>query len=294
MDFLSNYHFPFSILGLNEKVEKLTMEAKQNENAEVYKKIFSFIDLTTLNSTDSKQKVENMCYKVNEFKSQFKDMPDVAAICVYPNFVSTVKQTLKTQSIGIASVAAGFPSSQTFLDIKNLESKMAVEAGATDVDIVISLGAFLSGNHQFVFDEITSIKKVIGKTHLKVILETGALADSFKIWEASLIAMEAGADFIKTSTGKMQPAATVDAAIVMCEAIKQFNEQTGRKVGFKPAGGISTSDSAAVYYTVVEKMLGEEWLNSKLFRIGASSLANKLLTDIHKFETGNEQDVNYF
>ncbi len=294
MDFLSNYHFPYSILGLNEKVEKLTQEAKQNEKAEVYKKIFSFIDLTTLNSTDSKQKVENMCHKVNEFKSKFNDIPDVAAICVYPNFVSTVKQTIKIQSIGIASVAAGFPSSQTFLDIKNLESKMAVEAGATDVDIVISLGAFLSGNHQFVFNEIVSVKKAIGKAHLKVILETGALADSFKIWEASLIAMEAGADFIKTSTGKMQPAATVEAAVVMCEAIKQFHEQTGRKVGFKPAGGISSSDSAAVYYTVVEKMLGEEWLNSKLFRIGASSLANKLLTDINKFETGNEQDVNYF
>ncbi|NJO88314.1 MAG: deoxyribose-phosphate aldolase [Chloroflexia bacterium] len=294
MNFLSNYHFPYSILGLNEKVEKLTQEAKKNETAEVYKKIFSFIDLTTLNSTDSKRKVENMCRQVNEFKSKFKGMPDVAAICVYPNFVSTVKQTLKTQSIGIASVAAGFPSSQTFLDIKNLESKMAVEAGATDVDIVISLGAFLSGNHQFVFDEIVSIKKATGKAHLKVILETGALTDTFKIWEASLIAMEAGADFIKTSTGKMQPAATIEAAVVMCEAIKQFHEQTGRKVGFKPAGGISSSDVAAIYYTVVEKMLGEEWLNSKLFRIGASSLANKLLSDIHKFVTGNEQDVNYF
>ncbi len=294
MNFLSHYHFPYSILGLNEKVEKLTLEAKQNEKAEVYKKIFSFIDLTTLNSTDSKQKVENMCHKVNEFKSKFKDIPDVAAICVYPNFVSTVKQTLKTPTIGIASVAAGFPSSQTFLDIKNLEAKMAVEAGATDVDIVISLGAFLSGNHQFVFEEIASIKKVIGKAHLKVILETGALADSFKIWEASLIAMEAGADFIKTSTGKMQPAATFDAAVVMCEAIKQFHEQTGRKVGFKPAGGISSSNSATVYYTVVEKILGEEWLNSKLFRIGASSLANKLLSDILKFKTGNEHDVKYF
>ena len=252
MEFLSKYNYPYSILGLNEKVDELTSHAKTNERLDVFKKIFGLIDLTTLNSTDSKNDVEALCLKVNDFKQSFQSIPNVAAICVYPNFVSTVKNTLIAKEVGIASVAAGFPSSQTFLDIKNLESKMAVEAGATDVDIVISLGAFLSGDYQFVFDEIASIKRVVGKTHLKVILETGALADPLKIWEASLIAMEAGADFIKTSTGKMQPAATVDAVIVMCEAIKQFHKETGRKVGLKPAGGISTSDVAAIYYTVVD------------------------------------------
>lgn len=294
MEFLSDYHFPYSILGLNEKVEELKSKAKSNLNADVYKKIISFIDLTTLNATDSVQKVENMCHKVNEFEKQFENVPNVAAICVYPNFVSTVKNNLNVPGVGIASVAAGFPSSQTFLDIKNLEAKMAVEAGATDVDIVISLGTFLTGNYQRVFEEIASIKKAIGKAHLKVILETGALADSFKIWEASLIAMQAGADFIKTSTGKMQPAATIEAAVVMCEAIKEYHQLTGRKVGFKPAGGISSGNSAVEYYTVVEKMLGEEWLNPKLFRIGASSLANELLTEITNLSSENQEDINYF
>ncbi len=294
MEFLSDYHFPFSILGLNEKVEEIIAKAKENEHLEVYKKIVNFIDLTTLNATDSNEKVEGMCLKVNEFCDNYKEVPNVAAICVYPNFVSTVKNNLKAAGVGIASVAAGFPSSQTFLDVKNLESKMAVEAGATDIDIVISQGVFLSGNYQVVFDEIASIKRTVGKAHLKVILETGALADSFKIWEASLIAMEAGADFIKTSTGKIQPAATVEAAIVMCEAIHQYHKKTGRKVGFKPAGGISTSKDAAIYYTVVKEMLGEDWLNNKLFRIGASSLANNLLSEIVSLASGNEQNVSYF
>ena len=294
MNFLSDYHFPYSILGLDEKVDEIKAKANKNERLEVFRKIVNLIDLTTLNATDSIEKIEGMCLKVNDFCNNFSEVPNVAAICVYPNFVSAIKNNLIAKGVGIASVAAGFPASQTFLDIKTLESKMAVEAGATDVDIVISLGPFLSGNYQFVFDEIVSIKKTVGNAHLKVILETGALTDSFKIWEASLIAMEAGADFIKTSTGKMQPAATIDAAIVMCEAIRQFNEKTGRKVGFKPAGGISTSKDAAIYYTVVEDILGKDWLNNRLFRIGASSLANNLLSDIMSLVSGNEQSVIYF
>jgi len=294
MEFLSKYNYPYSILGLNEKVEELTNLAKGNETLDVFKRMVGFIDLTTLNSTDTKQKVESMCLKVNEFEQNFPGVPNVAAICVYPNLVSTVSYSLKTRSVGIASVAAGFPSSQTFLDIKNLESKMAVEAGATDVDIVISLGAFLSGDYQFVLEKIASIKRAIGKAHLKVILETGALADPLKIWEASLIAMQAGADFIKTSTGKMEPAATVEAAIVMCEAISQFYKQTVRMVGFKPAGGISTSSVAAIYYTIVEKILGKEWLKPSYFRIEASSLANKLMSDIVSLDSGNQQEISYF
>ena len=294
MEFLSNYHYPFSVLGLDEKVNKINKLAEKNNTLEVLKKIIGFIDLTTLNSTDTTEKVEGMCLKVNDLAKTYPGVPNVAAICVYPNFVSVVNYSLKVKNVGIASVAAGFPSSQTFLDIKILESKMAVESGATDIDIVISVGEFLSGNYQKVFDEIVAIKKAVGKAHLKVILETGALSDPLKIWEASLLAMNAGADFIKTSTGKMQPAATLEAAIVMVEAINQYHKQTGRKVGFKPAGGISTSKDAAKYYTVVKEIVGDEWLNSELFRIGASSLANKILSDIIQLESGKDQEIVYF
>ena len=282
------------MLGLSQKEEEMMELAHGNFKIDVLKKILGFIDLTTLNPTDTRLKVENMCKKVNEFEQNFPGIPNVAAICVYPNFVSTVKNNLRAKNIAIASVAAGFPSSQTFLDVKNLESKMAVEHGATEIDIVISLGEFLAGNFKFVSEEIASIKRTIGKTHLKVILETGIIADPFKIWEASLLAMHSGADFIKTSTGKMQPAATIDAAIVMVDAIKQYHKQTGKKVGLKPAGGISTSQDALVFYTVVENVLGGEWLNSELFRIGASSLANKLLKDIKKLESGINEELVYF
>lgn len=289
-----DYHFPFSILGLSDKVEELTNLAKENIKVEILKQIVGFIDLTTLNSTDAKAKVENMCQKVNSFEQDFPGIPNVAAICVFPNFVSTVKYSLKKERVGIASVAAGFPASQTFKEIKNLEAKMAVEHGATDVDIVISIGEFLAGNEQFVFDEIASIKRTVGNAHLKVILETGALSDPLKIWEASLISMHAGADFIKTSTGKMQPAASAEAGIVMCEAIRQYNEKCSRKVGFKPAGGISSSEDAAIYYTIVEQILGKEWLTPKLFRIGASSLANNLLSEIASKESGKKQVIKHF
>ncbi len=223
-----------------------------------------------------------MCDKVNNLTSKNADIPNVAAVCVYPNFVSYVKEHLQVENVGIASVSAGFPAAQTFMDVKELESKMAIEDGADEIDIVLSIGQFLSGNYSVVSDEISTIKSIIGDKHLKVILETGALIDPLKIWEASLVSMHAGADFIKTSTGKLQPAATVDAAVVMCEAIKHFYKKTNKKIGFKAAGGISTSVSAAVYYTVVEEILGKEWLNSSLFRIGASSLLNNLLDDIKK------------
>jgi len=294
IDLATNFIYPFSVLGLDAKVKELINESDKNYTSEVLKKIFGLIDLTTLNSTDTKVKVAEMCSKVNGFKAKFPDFPDVAAICIYPSLVSTVKKSLSVKGIGIASVAAGFPSSQTFLDVKTLESKMAIENGATEIDIVISIGEFLSGNLQFVYDEIAAVKKAIGHNHLKVILETGALADPLKIWEASVLAMQAGADFIKTSTGKMQPAATLEAAFVMVEAIKQFKKISGKKVGFKPAGGISNGHEAILYYTIVEQVLGEEWLNPEFFRIGASSLANNLLTEVEFLESGTEHDIKYF
>lgn len=282
MDFLSDYIYPFSVLGLKEKVDLCTDKAKQHENVELYKQLLNFVDLTSLNSTDNSQIIENLCERVNNFATQHEGVPNVAAICVYPNFVTTVADLLKVENVNIASVSAGFPSAQTFMDVKELESKMAIEDGADEIDIVLSIGKFLSGNYQIVAKEISAIKKIIGDKHLKVILETGALSDPMKIWEAALVSMHAGADFIKTSTGKLQPAATVDAAVVMCEAIKHYHKKTGEKVGFKAAGGISTSSEAAIYYTVVEEILGNDWLNKHLFRIGASSLVNNLLADIEK------------
>lgn len=294
MNFLSNYNYPYSILGLAAKIEELNEISAQQLNEKVLTNIFGLIDLTTLNSTDTKAKVHSMCLKVNDIQKEYPFLPNVAAICVYPSLVETVKSSLNAKGVGIASVAAGFPSSQTFLNIKTLESKQAVEKGATDIDIVISIGAFLSGNYKLVFDEIAEIKQAIGNAHLKVILETGALSDPLKIWEASIVAMNAGADFIKTSTGKMQPAATFDAAVVMVEAIRQHYKITGKKVGFKPAGGISSSLDAVEYYTIVASILGQEWLNSKLFRIGASSLANNLISDIMKLRTGELPVSSYF
>ena len=237
------------------------------------------IDLTTLNGEDTTEKVEAMAQHVNEFEDHFPGVPNVAAMCVYPALVQTAADTL-TEPIGIAAVAAGFPASQTFIEIKVAEAAMAVAAGATEIDIVISIGKFLEGNYQEVFDEISEVKAAIQDAHLKVILETGALKTAENIYKASIIAMAAGADFIKTSTGKIDVAATPEAAVVMCQAIKMFYEKTGRKVGFKAAGGVKTPQDAALYYTIVEQILGEEWLTTDLFRIGASSAANNLLSAI--------------
>ncbi len=294
MKFLENYNFSLTSGDIEIKIAKIKAVSNQYYKTEVLKKIFSFIDLTTLNSTDTIGKVEKMVDKVNKFPSSFSDMPNVAAICVYPSLVETVKTKLTEHKLGIASVAAGFPASQTFLEIKTTESKMAVQKGASEVDIVISIGTFLSGDYQTVFDEIKAVKEAIGDAHLKVILESGILDDPQKIWDASIIAMEAGADFIKTSTGKMQPAATLEAVCVMCRAIKAFHEKTGKKIGLKPAGGISTGKEAVDYYAVVNKILGKEWLNSELFRIGASSLANNLLSEIAAMDTGSEVSISYF
>ncbi len=292
MDFLKKYTAP-DFGQIDIEIAKLKAESKKFYNSAVLKEIFSLIDLTSLNATDSKAKIKGMTEKVNKFPTVFTDMPNVAAICVYPALVETVKENLKAE-IGIASVAAGFPSSQTFLDVKIVESTAAVLSGASEVDIVISLGTFLSGDYETVYQEIKEIKENIENAHLKVILESGALEDAQKIWDASIIAMEAGADFIKTSTGKMQPAATLEAVYVMTKAIKEFHRVNNKKIGLKPAGGISTGKQAVEYYAIVANILGDEWLNNKLFRIGASSLANNLLSEIAAFDGGAKVNVNYF
>ena len=259
----------------------------ENNNVEVWKQCLHSIDLTTLNGEDTTEKVEKMAQAVNEFEDHFPEIPNVAAMCVYPALVQTAADTL-TEPIGIAAVAAGFPASQTFVEIKVAESAMAVAAGATEIDIVISIGKFLEGNYQEVFDEISEVKDAIQDAHLKVILETGALKTAENIYKASIIAMAAGADFIKTSTGKVPVNATPEATYVMCQAIKAWKEKTGVKVCYKPAGGVSTTAEAVQHYTLVKEILGEDWLNNESFRFGASRLANNLLTSI----TGNE--VKYF
>jgi deoxyribose-phosphate aldolase len=242
--------------------------------------ILSLIDLTSLNTTDNKSHILHMTGKVNSFHGIYKEIPNVAGICVYPNFVSVVNEKLTAKSVRIVAVAGSFPSSQTFRSIKVAESKLAVESGADEVDIVIPVGAFLGNDFAAVADEIREIKDAIGDRTLKVIVESGLLGDHEQIFKASMIAMDAGADFIKTSTGKTNVSATPDAAFVMCRAISVFYSETGIKVGFKPAGGIVTSGDAAIYINIVRKNLGEEWMTPKLFRIGASRLANNILSDI--------------
>lgn len=294
MELLKQYPFPFTSKEIEEKVDEAKKLAKELFDANYLKLAFSLIDLTTLNTTDTEEKGKQFAEKVNDLEKHFPNIPQVAAICVYPSLVSSVNKHLKAKNVGIASVAGGFPSSQTYIEVKVLECERAVANGAKDIDIVISLGTWLNGNYQTVFDEIKTIKKAIGRAHLKVILETGGLADYKDIWNASIVAMSAGADFIKTSTGKMEPAASPEAVWIMSQAIKYFEQKTNEKVGIKPAGGISKSEDALIYIAIVKTVLGEEWLNNKKFRLGASRLANKLIADIQKIENNIEKEINYF
>lgn len=242
--------------------------------------MLNMIDLTSLSTTDNISSILRFTGKVNSFSGRFRNIPNVAAICVYPNFVSVVKEKLTTRNVLIAAVAGGFPASQTFRTIKVTETKMAIDAGADEIDTVIPVGSFLGNDFARVADEIREIKAVMGDKHLKVILETGLLGDYEHIFRASMIAMDAGADFIKTSTGKTPVSATPEAAFVMCRAISDFYNETGIRVGFKAAGGITTAADAYTYYQIVSQCLGDEWLTNKLFRIGASKLANNILTEI--------------
>ncbi|MCL3780204.1 deoxyribose-phosphate aldolase [Prolixibacteraceae bacterium JC049] len=274
---------------LAKELETVKKMAAEELNNATYKKLaFNCIDLTTLNSTDTRDRAKMFADNVNNLYNEYGEFGNVAAICVYPTMVKTVEETLQLPEVNIAAVAGGFPSSMTFKSIKVEEAKLAVEAGADEIDIVISIGEFLDGNYEFVHEEIAEIKKGIGEAHLKVILESGLLKTPENIWKASLISMNAGADFIKTSTGKESPAATLEAAVVMAHAIKYHYENTGEKIGFKPAGGITTPEEALQYIAAVKHVLGDDWLNPNMFRIGASRLANNLLTDL----VGTE--VKYF
>ena len=257
----------------------------ENDTAEVKKFLFHCIDLTTLKCTDSEQSVMKFTEKVNEFDDKYPDLDNVAAICVYPNMAEIVNDTLEADHVNIACVSGGFPSSQTFTEVKVAETAMALHAGADEIDIVIPVGKFLEGDYEGMCDEIEELKEVCGDKHLKVILETGALKTASNIKKASILSMYSGADFIRTSTGKENPATTPEAAYVMCNAIKEYHRETGRKIGFKPAGGINTVKDALTYYTIVKEVLGKEWLNNQLFRLGTSRLANLLLSDILGQET---------
>ncbi|MDR3180848.1 MAG: deoxyribose-phosphate aldolase [Prevotellaceae bacterium] len=270
-----------------ERFDSTTLKLSTIDTPATWAQCLSFIDLTSLNATDTPEKISAMAEKVNRFPAAFPGVPHVAAICVYPALVPAVKQSLQLPGVQIAAVGAGFPASQTFIEVKCDECKRAVDAGAHEIDIVISLGTFLAGNHNRVQEEIGKIKAAIGHAHLKVILETGALTPE-QIHAASQIAIEAGADFIKTSTGKMEPAATPEAAWIMAHAIKAHYVKTGKKTGLKPAGGIVTAADALVYYAIVKEVLGDEWLTPSLFRLGASRLANNLLTGLLK------TDIKYF
>ena len=283
---LKEYAAPMSDAEVAAKVKDI-LDAKVSENntPEVKRFLFSCIDLTTLKCTDSEESVLAFTEKVNEFDERYPDIENVAAICVYPNFAKIVSQSLEVEKVGIACVSGGFPSSQTFQEIKVAETALALHDGATEIDIVLSVGKFLSGDYESVCDEIQELKSACGEKHLKVILETGALKTSENIKKASILSIYSGADFIKTSTGKENPAATPEAAYVMCNTIKEYYAKTGTKIGFKPAGGINSVNDALVYYTIVKEVLGEEWLTNELFRLGTSRLANLLLSEIVGEET---------
>ena len=279
------YPFQMTDEQVKEAVNDLTgKHFAENNNREVWIQCLNQIDLTTLNGEDTVQKVERMAAAVTHFNEHFPALKNVAAMCVYPALAETARKNLP-DNIGVACVSGGFPASQTFLEVKVAETALAIHSGATEIDIVLSVGKFLEERYQECFDEISELKSVCGDKHLKVILETGALRTAQNIWRASILAMAAGADFIKTSTGKIAVNATPEAAYIMCTAIRQWQEKNGDKVGFKPAGGVSTTDEAVTYYTIVKELLGSDWLNNRMFRFGASRLANNLLTSIEGKET---------
>ncbi len=282
---LSKYNTHLHDDEVRMKVDKLILnKLDENDNLEVKKQILNCIDLTTLKCTDTEESVLKFTEKVNDLTDSYPDIPTIAAVCVYPNMAEIVSDTLEADGVNIACVSGGFPSSQTFMEVKVAETAMALHCGADEIDIVMPVGKFLSTDYEGVCDEISELKDICGDKKLKVILETGVLMTAENIKKAALICMYSGADFIKTSTGKEAISATPDAALVMCEAIREYYKETGRKVGFKAAGGINTVKKALAYYTIVKEVLGNEWLNNEWFRIGASSLANPLLTEI----TGQE------
>ncbi len=269
----------------DEKVAKtveniINDHLEENNTVEVKKFLLNSVELTTLKTTDSEDSVLKFVEKVNEFDDKYPELGHVATVCVYPNFAKICHDTLENEEVEIACVSGCFPSSQSFIEVKIAETALAVRDGATEIDMVMPVGKFLTGDYEGVTDEIQEMKATCGDRSLKVILETGCLKTASNIKKASILAMYAGADYIKTSTGKLEPAATPEAAYVMCQAIKEYYDETGIQIGFKPAGGMKTVRDALTYYTIVKQVLGDKWLTNKYLRLGTSSLANKLLSEI--------------
>lgn len=264
----------------NDVRDILEKHFAENDNVETYKACFNAIDLTSLNSTDTVESITRMVERVNSFETDYPELPSVAAICTYPNFAMAVSGALEVTGVDTAVVAGSFPSSQTFVEVKTAETALAVADGANEVDIVFNLGLYYGGDYEELADEISEIKHAARTARLKVILETGALKTAADIKKASILSMYSGADFIKTSTGKVYPGATLEAAYVMCKCIKEYYEKTGRMVGFKVSGGVSSTEDAVKYFTLVKEILGERWLNNDYFRIGTSRAANYILSSI--------------
>ena len=282
-------------VGVEERVAALrTRSIKKASKLWALDLAIRMIDLTTLEGKDTPGKVRALCAKAVHPQPGDPTIPPVAAVCVYPSLVAEARDALRGSGVHVASVATGFPSGQTFLELKVAETRLAVEAGADEVDMVIDRGAFLAGEYQAVFDEIVAVKEAASPAHLKVILETGELETYDNVRRASVLAMAAGADFMKTSTGKVTPAATLPVTLVMLEAVRDFERQTGREVGVKPAGGIRTAKEAVQYLVVLYETLGPRWMRPERFRFGASSLLNDLLMQIQKERTGRYQDPDNF
>ncbi|WP_308233690.1 deoxyribose-phosphate aldolase [uncultured Prevotella sp.] len=281
-DALRKYNTNLDDAAVREAVRKIIAEkVPENDTMDVKKFLFGSIELTTLKTTDSDTSVLAFTERVNDFDNEYPDLPHVATICVYPCFAKTVSESLEVDGVEIACVSGSFPSSQARIEVKVAETALAVADGATEIDIVLPVGKFLSGDYEGVSDDIAEMKAACGESvPMKVILETGALKTASNIKKASILSMYAGADYIKTSTGKMEPAATPEAAYVMCQAIKEYYDETGIQIGFKPAGGINSVMDAIIYYTIVKEVLGEKWLTNKWLRLGTSRLANMLLSEL--------------
>ena len=278
---LAKYNTALDDTEIAKKVaEIIEKKVPENDTQEVKKFLMGSVELTTLKTTDSEESVLKFTERVNDFENEYPDLPHGATICVYPCFASIVSQSLEVEGVEVACVSGSFPSSQACIEVKTVETALAVRDGATEIDIVMSVGKFLSGDYETLCDEISELKAVCGEKKMKVILETGLLGSAENIKKASILAMYAGADYIKTSTGKEKPAATPEAAYVMCQAIKEYYDKTGIQIGFKPAGGLNTVHDAIVYYTIVKEVLGEKWLTNQYFRLGTSRLANLLLSEV--------------
>lgn len=283
---LRKYNLNISDTKVKETVAKIIKEkVEENNTLSVKKFLFGSIELTSLNTTDSEETILKLTERVNDFENCYPDLPHVASICIYPCFAQIVSQSLEVEGVEVTCVSGSFPSSQALIEVKVAETALAVKDGATEIDVVMPVGKFLSEDYETLCDDISELKQTCGEHKMKVILETGCLKTAQNVKKASLLAMYAGADYIKTSTGKISPAATPEAAYVMCQAIREYYDETGIQIGFKPAGGMKTVNDALIYYTIVKEVLGKEWLTNTWFRLGTSRLANVLLSELLGKET---------